>query len=72
MRFTARIKREDDGSYWAAVNELPGCFASGFSMDELLEDLRGAINLYLQKDAPSAEERPQSKSIQVDEIRVLV
>jgi predicted RNase H-like HicB family nuclease len=32
MELTARIHIED-GSYWADVSELPGCFASGDTLD---------------------------------------
>jgi predicted RNase H-like HicB family nuclease len=40
----------EDGSYWADVPELPGCFASGDSLDELLDSLREGIDLYLSDD----------------------
>ncbi|MGN6202458.1 MAG: type II toxin-antitoxin system HicB family antitoxin [Solirubrobacterales bacterium] len=46
MELTARIHIED-GSYWADVAELPGCFASGHTLDELLESLQEGIALYL-------------------------
>ena len=39
MEYTARIHHED-GTYWAEVPELPGVFASGDSVDELLEGLK--------------------------------
>ncbi len=39
MELTARIHVEN-GSYWADVLELPGCFASGNTLDELFESLR--------------------------------
>ena len=50
---TVRVHAEPDGSLWAEVNELPGCFASGFSSGELQEALIEAIELYL-----STPERP--------------
>ena len=39
MELTARIHIEE-GSYWADVPELPGCFASGDTLDELFESLK--------------------------------
>ena len=36
VEFHAEI-HEEDGSYWAEVRELPGCFASGENLDELKE-----------------------------------
>ena len=47
MRYHAEIRRDSDGSYWAEVEELPGCFASGFTLEELNEALSEAIRLYL-------------------------
>lgn len=37
----------EDGSYWAEVCELPGCFASGHTVAELIESVEEAIALYL-------------------------
>ena len=46
MEYTARIHHED-GTYWAEVPQLPGVFASGDTLDELLEGLQEAVALYL-------------------------
>lgn len=48
--FTAKV-HEEPGSLWAEVVELPGCFATGYTPDELREALEEAISLYLH-DAP--------------------
>ena len=45
----------EDGSYWAEVRELPGCFASGETVAELIESIEEAVSLYLappEGDAP--------------------
>ena len=47
MELTANIHLED-GSYWAEVSELPGCFASGDTFDELFDSLFEGIELYLE------------------------
>ena len=47
----------EDGSYWADVPDLPGCFAAGDTLDELLSSLREGIDLYLDgedRKIPSA------------------
>lgn len=46
MELKVTVEREGPG-YWARVVELPGCFASGRSLDELREALGEAIGLYL-------------------------
>lgn len=46
MDLTLAIREEGDG-YWSEIRELPGCFASGRTLDELREALGEAIGLYL-------------------------
>jgi predicted RNase H-like HicB family nuclease len=56
VELTANIHRED-GSYWADVPELPGCFASGDTLDELFSSLTEGVRLYLtdeETDAPGS------------------
>jgi predicted RNase H-like HicB family nuclease len=45
LEFVVKVHTED-GSYWAQVVELPGVFASGDTLDELVEALGEAISLY--------------------------
>jgi predicted RNase H-like HicB family nuclease len=46
MDLTARIHLEN-GSYWADVVELPGCFASGDTLDDLVGSLKEGVALCL-------------------------
>lgn len=46
MDLTARMRIEE-GSYWADVLELPGCFAAGDTLDELFRSLQESVALYL-------------------------
>jgi predicted RNase H-like HicB family nuclease len=59
------IIHEEDGSYWAEVKELPGCFASGATLDELKEALTEAIGMCL-------EDAHGTPTTRVEEMRVLV
>ncbi|MPZ48283.1 MAG: type II toxin-antitoxin system HicB family antitoxin [Dehalococcoidia bacterium] len=46
---------EEEGGYWAEVEELPGCFGSGDTLDELEQDIKDAIETYilaLQENGP--------------------
>lgn len=45
--YTVHVHDEGPDGLWAEVEELPGCFASGFSPGELKEALIEAIGLYL-------------------------
>jgi len=73
--YIVKVHHEDDGSTWAEVLDLPGCFASGDSMEELWEALAEAIFLYLADDAGSITGTPEAsppRALQVDEMRVRV
>jgi predicted RNase H-like HicB family nuclease len=78
MELTVRVHFEG-GAYWAEVLELPGCFASGETLDELKDALDEAITMYLEDDEAAA--RPDllealrqgtRGSLRVDEMKVLV
>jgi predicted RNase H-like HicB family nuclease len=56
------VVHEEDGSFWAEVKELPGCFASGFSIEELQEALVEAIQMSLPDGVELGE--PEWDSIQ--------
>lgn len=47
--YTVRIHPDSDG-LWADVVELPGCFASGSTYEELWRSLEEGIGLYLSRD----------------------
>jgi predicted RNase H-like HicB family nuclease len=64
MELTANIHRED-GSYWADVSELPGCFASGDNLDELFASLREGIQLYLESDGHSTDNGSLGSRLQI-------
>jgi predicted RNase H-like HicB family nuclease len=39
--------QEDGGGYWAEVEELPGCHASGETLDEVEKDVKDAIESHI-------------------------
>ena len=46
---------KEDGSFWAEILEMPGCFVSGESIDEIREALAEAMGLYLSSENVSIE-----------------
>lgn len=57
-RFTLLIHDENDGMLWAEVEDLPGCFASGVDMNELMEAAAEAIGMYLVPPSGSVAREP--------------
>ena len=47
MRYAVVIERANT-NYSAYVPDLPGCVATGDSLDEVEENIRGAIRLHIE------------------------
>jgi predicted RNase H-like HicB family nuclease len=47
MKIKAIIHATEEGGYWAEVPALPGCITEGETMDEVMANLRDAIEGWL-------------------------
>jgi len=47
-KFYSIIHKEPEGGYSAEVPALPGCYTDGDTMEEVKENLKEAIQLYLE------------------------
>ncbi|MFP3909400.1 MAG: type II toxin-antitoxin system HicB family antitoxin [Archaeoglobaceae archaeon] len=50
MRFNVVIEKDEDGYYVATVPTLPGCHTQAKGIDELINRIREAIELYLEEE----------------------
>jgi len=51
MKWRVILEQDQETGDWAAwCPELPGCTSAGMSQEEALENIREAIELYLQPD----------------------
>ena len=49
MKYTIIIHRdEQEGGFWGECSELPGCYSQGESIEELMKNIREAVELYLE------------------------
>ena len=55
------VEEDTDGSYFATVDALPGCFASGATEDEALDNLSESVGLYLSTDDVPVEVQQLSR-----------
>lgn len=46
--FSVVILEDESGGYIAIVPELPGCHTQGDSLDEIIRNIKEAIELYLE------------------------
>ena len=54
MKFKAIVHEAEEGGYWAEVPAIPGCMTEGDTMDDLLANLREAIEGCLSVEIPPA------------------
>ena len=57
MAYHAVVEYTPESGYWASVRELPGCFSTGETIEELQSNIREAIALHLEdlEDEPIPE-----------------
>ncbi|HJU01907.1 MAG TPA: type II toxin-antitoxin system HicB family antitoxin [Actinomycetes bacterium] len=60
MTLTVEVN-EENGALWGRVLELPGCFATGDTLDELMEALGESIALYQADTSASSVREANSK-----------
>ena len=66
MKLKVVIHRESEGGYWAEVPAISGCAAQGETMEELLENVREAVEACLSVDV----REPSKQDAEVIEIAI--
>lgn len=59
MSYTVILERETDGGYVASVPALPGCVSQGDTRQEVLDNIREAIQLYIEDCLDAGDPVPQ-------------
>ncbi len=53
MKIKLIVHEAEEGGFWAEVPALPGCASQGETLDELLANMREAVEGWLAVDVPS-------------------
>ena len=48
MQYSVVVHNAEEGDFWTDVPALPGCYSQGESVDESLQNVTEAIELYLE------------------------
>lgn len=51
---------DEEVKYWASVAELPGCFTSGQTIEEIEGNVKDAIDLYFHAQEWAGKDMPPS------------
>jgi predicted RNase H-like HicB family nuclease len=71
-RFPIIIEQDEDGIYIASVPSLAGCHTQAKTLDELMERIKEAIQLYIETENISEEEIRSMNFIGLQEIEVTI
>jgi len=67
MRFKVVLEPSDEGGFTVYVPSLPGCISEGETVEEALENIRGAVGLYLE---PVEDDWVVDENVLVQEIEL--
>lgn len=70
-RFSVIVEQDADG-YFAFCPELQGCYTQGSTYEEVLKNIRDAIQLHVADRLESGEEITQAESVSLTSMEVTV
>ena len=59
MKLKVILEPSDEGGFTVYVPSLPGCISEGNTMEEAMQNIREAIDLYLEEDPLVLPEKAQ-------------
>ncbi len=71
-RFPIIIEQDEDGIYIASVPSLVGCHTQAKTLDELMDRIKEAIQLYIEAEKITEEEIRSMNFIGLQEIEVTI
>jgi predicted RNase H-like HicB family nuclease len=65
MRLNVILEPSEEGGYTVVVPSLPGCISEGDTKEEALQNVREAIELYLESVADDLTFAPNAESLEL-------
>ncbi|HEY7543664.1 MAG TPA: type II toxin-antitoxin system HicB family antitoxin [Blastocatellia bacterium] len=66
MKYRAMIEQDEDGVYVAQVSSLPGCISQGQTRAEALNNIKEAIEVYIESLESHNETVPQADATEMN------
>lgn len=63
MQYSVVVHQAEEGGFWVEVPALPGCYSQGESIGETLENVREAIELYLEVLRDEGQDAPKDTDV---------
>ena len=68
MKFRVVLEKAEEGGYVVYVPALPGCVSQGETKEDALENIKEAIEVYLDVDEAEIEAEIKGKKAEIVEI----
>jgi predicted RNase H-like HicB family nuclease len=65
MKLKVIVHEAEEGGYWAEVPAIPGCASQGETLDELLTNVREAVEGCLSVEIKDSSEDPRSRVMEI-------
>jgi predicted RNase H-like HicB family nuclease len=65
MKLKVVVHEAEEGGFWAEVPAIPGCATQGDTLDELITNLREAIEGCLSVDVEPAKKTARDKVLEI-------
>lgn len=65
MKLKVVVHEAEEGGYWAEVPAIPGCASQGETMDELMANIREAIEGCLSVDVKSPQTTGNARVLEI-------
>jgi predicted RNase H-like HicB family nuclease len=72
LEYSVVIHEAEEGGYWLEVPALEGCFTQGETLEEVLENAKEAMALYLEGLAEIGQEIPPDETVLVRRVEVSI
>lgn len=70
MQYLVTFEKAADGTIWARVPDLDGCFSCGDTIDEAKENVKDAIGIYLQDLKEEGKPIPQPSLLRAELVAI--
>jgi len=70
MQYLVVFEKAADGSIWAKVPDLDGCYSCGDTIDEAKKHVKDAITLYIEDLKEEGKPIPQPSHLQAELVMV--
>ena len=68
--YTIILEQEEEGGYHVFCPTLPGCHSFGGSIEEAKDNVKEAIEAYIESMKKSGEPVPQERDILIGEVKL--